>query len=68
MSVIRLSTYLEDFLAMRRVRADLDKRGGRGRHQLRYTERLLSASSSGPPSRAGRPRVSVPGTRLRAGY
>ena len=41
MSVIRLSTYLEDFLAMRRVRADLDKRGGRGRHQLRYTERLL---------------------------
>jgi integrase/recombinase XerD len=41
MSVTRLATYLEDFLAMRRDRADLDKRSGRRRYQVRYTERLL---------------------------
>jgi hypothetical protein len=35
MSGIRLSTYLEDFLAMRRDSACLDGRSGRRRYQVR---------------------------------
>ena len=41
MTLTRLSSYLEEFLAMKRVRADVDVRSGPERRQLRYTERLL---------------------------
>ena len=41
MTLTTLSTYLEDFLAMKRVRAEVDARSGPERRQLRYTERLL---------------------------
>jgi Phage integrase family len=41
MTITTLSAYLEDFLAMKRVRAEVDARSGSERRQLRYTERLL---------------------------
>ncbi len=41
MTLTTLSTYLDDFLAMKRVRAEVDARSGSERRQLRYTERLL---------------------------
>jgi integrase/recombinase XerD len=41
MTLTTLSTYLDDFLAMKRVRAQGDARSGAVRRHLRYTERLL---------------------------
>jgi integrase/recombinase XerD len=41
MTLTTLSAYLDDFLAMKRVRAEADARSGPERRQLRYTERLL---------------------------
>jgi integrase len=41
MTVATLSSHLEDFLTMKRVRAAGDARSGPGRRQLKYTERLL---------------------------
>lgn len=43
MTLTTLSTYLDDFLAMKRVRAEVDARSGSDRRQLRYTERLLTS-------------------------
>jgi integrase len=41
MTITTLSAYMDDFLAMKRVRAEVDARSGSERRQLRYTERLL---------------------------
>lgn len=41
MTLTTLSSHLDDFLAMKRVRADVDARNGPERRQRRYTERLL---------------------------
>ena len=41
MTLTTLSTHLDDFLAMKRVRAEVDARSGPDRRHLRYTERLL---------------------------
>ncbi|CAN5799610.1 tyrosine-type recombinase/integrase [soil metagenome] len=41
MTITTLSAYMDDFLAMKRVRAEGDARSGPERRQLRYTERLL---------------------------
>jgi integrase len=41
MTLTTLSAYLDDFLAMKRVRAEVDARSDPERRQLRYTERLL---------------------------
>ena len=41
MTLTMLSGYLEDFLAMKRTRAEADARSGPERRQLRYNERLL---------------------------
>jgi integrase len=41
MTITTLSAYMDDFLAMKRVRSEVDARSGPERRQLRYTERLL---------------------------
>jgi integrase len=41
MTLTTLSAYLEDFLAMKRVRAEVDARSGPEHRRLRYIERLL---------------------------
>jgi hypothetical protein len=41
MTLATLSTYLDDFLAMKRVRAEVGARSGSARRHRRYTERLL---------------------------
>ena len=41
MTLMRLSTYLDDFLAMKRIRAEADARSDSARRHRRYTERLL---------------------------
>jgi integrase len=41
MTVSMLSSSVDDFLAMTRVRADVDPRSGPDRRRMRYTERLL---------------------------
>jgi hypothetical protein len=38
MTLTKLSSYMEDLLAMKRVRADVDARRGPERRQLRYTD------------------------------
>lgn len=41
MTLATLSAYLDDFLAMKRVRAEVDARSDSARRHRRYTERLL---------------------------
>jgi integrase/recombinase XerD len=41
MTLTTLSAYLDDFLSMKRVRAEVDARSGSARRHRRYTERLL---------------------------